>query len=138
MTLSGNGAVLSNEDVIEDVLHDGDFVHLCKHDTFTSRIAFYSQAVVNGAPVTESAGGCKMNLPTYTLYPMPLNSYSQLKLNSLVIKSATFQALSGIEVYMESLQMHYKNSGTRNVFIIHVIIILWSCCRGCKPFTFGT
>lgn len=30
LTLSGNGAVLSDKDVIQDVLQDGEFVNLCK------------------------------------------------------------------------------------------------------------
>ena len=31
LTLSGNGAVLSDKDVIQDVLQDGEFVNLSKH-----------------------------------------------------------------------------------------------------------
>ena len=30
LTLSGNGALLSDKDVIRDVLRDGEFVNLCK------------------------------------------------------------------------------------------------------------
>ena len=40
LTLSGNGALLSDKDVICDVLQDGEFVNLCKHtgDANTSRL----------------------------------------------------------------------------------------------------
>ena len=31
LTLSGSGALLSDKDVIRDVLRDGEFVNLCKH-----------------------------------------------------------------------------------------------------------
>ena len=34
LTLSGNGAVLSDKDAIQDVLQDGEFVNLCKQTTY--------------------------------------------------------------------------------------------------------
>jgi hypothetical protein len=55
LKFSGNGALLSDKDVIRDVLRDGEFVNLCPL----------------GVPHAASEADCNARLPTYTVYPLP-------------------------------------------------------------------
>ena len=115
LTLSGNGAALSDKDTIQDVLRDGEFVCLCtwcctlQFTLFQARYNnYYFAAGSKDAPSTESS--CNAQLPTYGAYPvllyMHVDSYCQkvaesaancVCVFSLAFDSDLCRALSSIE-----------------------------------------
>lgn len=78
LTLSGNGAVLSDKDVIQDVLQDGEFVNLSKRAlSCNMRTAdcncFCTHTGPKDAPYTESEVDCSTQLPAYGMYPIKMS-----------------------------------------------------------------
>ena len=73
LALSANGALLSDKDVIKEVLQDGEFVELCKRTSHCRCIYVYEY--LYAGPIGEVApsklnADCNAKLPVYGPYPL--------------------------------------------------------------------